>query len=176
MVTVNTLSLTLGKVMLQPGVLALLPLLTSSSLSQSTPHPPLHPLLCSFFWDYWPLLSPCKPFLIFLSVINLYLTDSILLYLAHIFFHLPPCLLPSSIALSPDAQESVNWLQEHELDIWKKEHNTLLFQAHWALFSYFKNHFYFNSLFPETSCSHTAELYKSSGHRVVKSCVIFFEA
>lgn len=66
-------------------------------------------LLCGTFFGffgrkgggYWPSsLSSYKPFLIFLSVINLYLTDSILLYLAHIFFHLPPCLSPSSIALS----------------------------------------------------------------------------
>lgn len=41
----------------------------------------------------------CKPFLIVLSVINLHRTDSILLYPAHIFFHLPPHLSPSSIAL-----------------------------------------------------------------------------
>lgn len=64
-----------------------------------------------------PSLFPVSLFLIFLSVINLYLTDSILLYPAHIFFHLPRCLSPSSIALSPDAQEPVNWLQEHELDV-----------------------------------------------------------
>lgn len=124
MVIVYTLSLTLGKVVLQPGVQPLLPLLTLhlylSLLSLF--------FLCSFFWG---LLAPCKPFLIFLSVINLYHTDSILLYSAHIFFHLPPCLLPSSIALSPDVEESVDWLQEHELDIWKEEHNTLLCQAHW---------------------------------------------
>lgn len=75
-------------------------------------------LLCgTFFWGffggegrgggYWPSsLSPYKPFLIFLSVINLYLTDSILLYPTHIFFHLPPCLSPSSIALSHRMLES----------------------------------------------------------------------
>lgn len=40
-----------------------------------------------------------KPFLIVLSVINLFGTDSILPQPARVCFHLPPCLLPSSIAL-----------------------------------------------------------------------------
>lgn len=78
---------------------------TSSSLSQLLPSS----FRLSAVWDffggegregYWPSSLSLSPFLIFLSVINLYLTDSILLYPAHIFFHLPPCLSPSSIALS----------------------------------------------------------------------------
>lgn len=125
-----------------------------SAISLSSPHlfifisaysisPSLSWFIFFFFWGGLPApsfsLPPCKPFLIFLSVINLYLTDSILLYPAHIFFHLPPRLSPSSIALSPDAQESVNWLQEHELDVCNGEHRTL--SGPQALFSYFKNLF-----------------------------------
>lgn len=108
--------------MLQPGVVpSLFCSLTLSSLYQPAPCP------LSFFFlifiilyfggitSHLPLL--CEPFLLVLSVTRLYRTDSFLLYPAYIFFHLPPCLSPSSIALSPDAQESVNWLQEHELDV-----------------------------------------------------------
>lgn len=144
---------TLGKVTLQPAVV---PLPSSTS--------PLHlylSLLSPRFFGITALsLSLCKPFLIFLSVINLYLTDSILLYPAHIFFHLPPCLSPSSISLSlsltPDAQESVNWLQEHELDIWKGERN-IPFQAHWRR-SHISRTSFCNRLISATSCSHTCEL------------------
>jgi len=121
---------TLRKVTLQPGVV---PPLLFLHLSLHLCRLPLSCLShCSFFRGITGLLSPpWEPFLIFLSVINLHLTDSILLYPVHIFFHLPPCLSPSSIVLSPDAQEAVNWLQEHELHIWKGECGSLLFQAHW---------------------------------------------
>lgn len=82
----------LGKVVLQTAVApSLFSPLTSSSLSQLTPSLPF------FFLGITSLL--CKPFLIVLSVINLHRTDSILLHPAHIFFHLPPCLSPSSTAL-----------------------------------------------------------------------------
>lgn len=49
---------------------------------------------------------------------------------AYIFFHLPPCLSNSSIVLLPDAHEAANWLQEHELDLWKGECNAPLFPTH----------------------------------------------
>lgn len=109
---------------------------------------PLPLFLAACFLGITNLLSfslPSKPSLIFLSVINLYLTDSILLQPAHTFFHLPPRLLASSIVLSPDAQEAVNWLREHELDIWKGDCNTLLSQARWPCSQLSRNLFFFLS-------------------------------
>lgn len=109
---------------------------------------PLTLFLCARFLGITNLLTislPSKPSLIFLSIINLYLTDSILLQPAHTFFHLPPRLLASSIVLLPDTQEAVNWLQEHELDIWKGDCNALISRARWPCSQLSRNPFFSSS-------------------------------
>ena len=146
---------------------------------------PLHlylsllPLFLLFFGgDYCPTLSACKPFLIFLSVINLYLTDSILLYPAHIFFHLPPCLLPSYISLSLSLSyrmlkiqwagyKNMNSTSEKESVIYpfRPTGCVLIFQKPLSAIVWFQQHTAVTLL----RCK------KLKGHRAVKSCVIFSE-
>lgn len=141
---------TLGKVTMQTGVLIHCQL--SSHLL------PLHLYLCLLpffliFLDY----RPCKPFLIFLSVINLYLPDSLLLYPAHIFFHLPspsPALFygASHRMLKTQWAGYKNMKSTSE----KEELNTLLFQPHWPCSHI--SFFFSNSLISATSCRQTSDL------------------
>lgn len=163
---------------------------TPSSLSQLLPPSFRLSAVWDFFFGFlggkggggsWPSsLSPYKPFLIFLSVINLYLTDSILLYPAHIFFHLPPCLSPSSIALSHRMLKS-QWTGYKNMNSTSEKESVILSSFRPAgLVLIFQEAVFFirlllNILISATSCSHTCELQKSKSHRAVKTCVMFFE-
>lgn len=131
---------TLGKVTLQPGVVPPPSLLLTSLssylfifISAYSPSPSL------FFLGggggvgggeiTGHLSLPASLFSSSYPSSNLYLTDSILLYPARIFFHLSRSdSRPPSIARSPDAQKSASWLREREVEIWKGERDTRLCQ------------------------------------------------
>lgn len=112
-----------------------------------------------------PLRIPRKPFLIVLSVINLFGTDSILLQPAHVCFHLPPCLLPSSFAL-PHRMPKSQWAGYKNMkSVSEEERNSL---SGLALFSYFLPFCAFSHLILASLphfCSHPSLFTNPKGHR-----------
>lgn len=123
MVIVNTLSLTLGKVVLQPGVQPLLPLLTLHLYLS------LLSLSLFLFGIIGPFSLPVSLFSSsYLSSISIILTQfsSTLLIFSFIFL---PVSCPH-LSLSHRMFKS-QWTGYKNINIWKEEHNTLLFQAHW---------------------------------------------
>lgn len=123
-----------------------------------------------------PLHVPCKPFLIVLSVINLFGTDSILLQPAHVCFHLPPWLLPSSIALFHRMPKS-QWTGYKNMNSVPEEERKSL--SGLALFCYFLFFCVFSCQIlapPSPSRSHPSRIFKNlKGHRNFWFSINLFE-
>lgn len=172
---------TLGKVVLQPGVVpSLFPPLTSSSLSQSTPSLP-PPLYFFFFFGITVPLSLSLPISLFsssyLSSISILLTlfSSTLLIFSFIFL---PVSRPH-LSLSHRMLKS-QWTGYKNMNSTSEKESVVPFQAHWPCSHISKSSFLFFPLqksdFSAIPRSHFSVVKKNGkGRRAVRSCVIFFE-